>query len=151
LIGCTEPMVSRGIATADVNGDGWLDFAVANQWGPSYFFKNQSPQPNAFLGLRLVRGKGSPAIGAVAKLVLPDGRKLVGRVDGGSGHSGRRSPDIHFGLGTVGKSARLSVELRWRDSQGKPQETTLQLSPGWHTVRLETLEAKQVAQLITNP
>jgi len=151
LIGFTEPMVSRGIATADVNGDGLLDFAVANQWGPSYFFRNDSPQPNTFLGLRLLRGKGSPAIGAAATMVLPDGRKLVSRVDGGSGHSGRRSPDIHFGLGTVEKSARLSVELKWRDSQGKPQQSTVQLSPGWHTLRLETLEAKQVAQLITNP
>jgi hypothetical protein len=81
-------MVSRGIAIADVDGDGRLDFVCANQWGPSYFFKNESPQAGAFLGLRLVQGKGSPAIGAVATVNLADGRKVGSQVDGGSGHSG---------------------------------------------------------------
>jgi len=134
-----------------VDGDGQLDFAVANQWGPSYFFKNESPEANAFLGLRLLRGNGSPAIGALAQVSLPDGRKLVGHVDGGSGHSGRRSPDLHFGLGKLEKPARLNVELKWRDAQGKPRQTTLQLTPGWHTLRVESLEPKLMAQRNTNP
>jgi hypothetical protein len=156
LIGLEEPMVSRGIATADVDGDGRLDFALANQWGPSWFFHNEAPKPGAFLGLhvllpidpspadRLVARPGHPgrdlpgrpAIGAVASLKLPDGRILTGRVDGGTGHSGRRSPDIQLGLGDLGAGAKLNVELRWRDHTGKPQESTMILTPGWHTVRL---------------
>jgi len=136
-LGLTEPMVSRGIAIADVDGDGRLDFVCANQWGPSYFFKNESPEPGAFLGLRLLRGKGSPAIGATATVNLADGRRLVSYVDGGSGHSGRRSPDIHFGLGAVEKSKPVPVEVRWRDTEGKIHQRKHQLVPGWHTIQLK--------------
>src|SRR4029450_11637869 len=96
LLGLAEPMVSRGIATGDVDGDGRLDFVTANQWGPSYLFKNESPQPGNAPRLRLLPSNGSPVIGAVARVGLSDGRKLVGQGDGGSGHSGRRGPDIHF-------------------------------------------------------
>ncbi len=42
-----------------------------------------------------------PAIGAAATVFLPDGRRMTAQVDGGNGHSGKRSQDLHFGLGNV--------------------------------------------------
>ena len=155
-VGFTEPMVTRAIALADVDGDGRLDFAFGNQWQDSYFYHNASPNPGAFLGLHLLLPlageaaaplrerpghpganlRGRPAIGAQAKLVLPNGRQLVGQVDGGSGHSGRRSADVHLGLGKVEPNAQLDVALTWRDGRGQLQKTTLKLTPGWHTVLL---------------
>jgi hypothetical protein len=152
-IGFNEPMVSRGIAIADVDGDGRLDFALANQWEESYFYHNESPQSGKFLGLHLllplrrVETKvreghpaadtiGRPAIGAAATAWLPDGRRLVAQVDGGSGHSGKRSPDLHFGLGNLAAESKIKVELRWRDPEGQPRRTELALAPGWHTVLL---------------
>jgi len=153
-LGLNEPMVSKGIATADVDGDGRLDFVIANQWEPSFFFRNDSPSSNAFLGLHLrlpldpkttltsTPGHPSsqvatrPAIGAIARMDLPDGRKLIGIADGGSGHSGRRSPDIHLGLGSLDRATKLSVRLQWRDTQGRVQNATMSFTPGWHTVLL---------------
>jgi hypothetical protein len=155
-VGFTEPMVTKAIALADVDGDGRLDFAFGNQWEPSYFFHNLSPDPGAFLGLHLllplageagsplrerpghpgVDLHGRPAICAQALVTLADGRKFVAQVDGGSGHSGRRSPDIHIGLGKLEPSAKLDVQLTWRDTAGQFQQTTMKLAPGWHTVLL---------------
>lgn len=155
-IGLSESEISRGIAVADANGDGRLDFARANQWMTSYFYMNESPNPKAFLGLHILMPAGSeqaaalkvraghpgadlhgrPAIGAVATVRLADGRRLVAQVDGGSGHSGKRSPDIHFGLGDLRSDTELQVDLDWRDSKGQTHRSTLRLKPGWHTVML---------------
>jgi hypothetical protein len=158
-VGLGDPQVTRGIATADVDGDGDLDFAFANQWGPSRFYRNGS-RAGAFLALRLllpascrpapcvsapprlavVAGhpplRAHPAIGAAATVRLPDGSVRVAQVDGGNGHSGKRAAALHFGLGDVPAGAVLPVEIRWRGADGKMRREALQLSPGWHTVVL---------------
>ncbi len=155
-LGLSTPMATRGIALADVDGDGRLDFAMANQWEPSFLFRNTAPNPGAFLGLHLRLPVGPqtsdktvvfeghpradrpsrPAIGAAVKVHLPDGRRLVSQVDGGSGHSGKRAPDIHLGLGNVDPGTLLNVDVRWRGADGKMRSRTLQVTPGWHTVWL---------------
>jgi hypothetical protein len=150
-----QPLVSRGIATADVDGDGRLDYAVANQWGTSYFYHNESNNPGAFIGIRLRLPAGNnasqtrvcregknllpsrPAIGAEARVFLPGRAPLVQQVDGGNGHSGKRSPDLQFGLGHLAGNDLVSVELRWRDARGALQRQTIQLEPGgWYTIVL---------------
>jgi hypothetical protein len=152
----SEPYASRGIATADVDGDGRLDYAVANQWGPSSFYRNNAPDAGAYLGLHLLlpaAGQASAAtaarpghpaaeqparaaIGAGATVLLPDGRRLVAQVDGGNGHSGKRGPELHFGLGRLDPAQPLTVDLSWRDGDGKIHQEQLELTPGWHTVVL---------------
>jgi hypothetical protein len=152
-----QPLLTRGIATADVDGDGRLDYAIANQWGTSYFYHNESNNPGAFLGLRLrlpVSTKDAsaqtrvcretndtllsrPAIGAEARVLLPGRAPLVQQVDGGNGHSGKRSPDLQFGLGHLSGNEDVSVLLRWRDAQGVLRQQTIQLAPnGWYTIVL---------------
>lgn len=149
-----KPHPSRGIAIADAFGDGRLDFAVANQWGDTVFYRNLSPTPGQFLGLHLrlpiepVEGvavysghpnaapSSRPAIGANAIVLLPDGRRRTAQVDGGNGHSGKRSPDLHFGLGDLPRGRTVTVELQWRDVHGQIQHRHLVLLPGWHTILL---------------
>jgi hypothetical protein len=133
-IGMDDSHVSRGIAIADVDGDGRLDFAVANQWEDSLFFRNAGLRPGGFLELRIQRANGTPAIGAAAEITLPDGRRLRAQVDGGSGHSGKRSPEIHFGLG--GYQGPVDVEIRWRERDGIHSRRE-RMEQGRHTLRLE--------------
>jgi len=139
-VGLGGAQVSRGLALADVDGDGRVDMAVANQWEPSRFFRNLAPRPGAFLGLRLllptVNGRGRPAVGAQATLLLPDGRRRAAQVDGGTGHSGKSAPEVHFGLGELPAGARVRVEVRWRGADARTHADTLSLAPGWHTVLL---------------
>jgi enediyne biosynthesis protein E4 len=148
-----QPLLTRGIATADVDGDGRLDYAVANQWGTSYFYRNESNNTGAFLGLRLRLPVSDgvsqtrvcretvipsrPAISAEARVFLAGRAPLVQQVDGGNGHSGKRSPDLQFGLGHLAGNELVTVELRWRDVWGALQQETIQLSPGgWYTILL---------------
>jgi hypothetical protein len=151
-VGMDQPMVSRGVALGDVNRDGRLDNALGNQWGPSYLFSNRS-RPRPYLGLTLLlppggrtsktkvlgatsRTPGRPAIGAIARVRLPNGRKLIQLVDGGNGHAGFSAQELLFGLGD-NPPRRVDADIAWRDGAGVPHRTSLALRPGWHTVLLE--------------
>jgi hypothetical protein len=138
-LGLRRGQVSRGIATADVNDDGRLDFAIANQWQPSYVYINRCPAPcgaslELHLMLPIAGGRTTPAIGAQATVRLPGGRLLVRQVDGGNGHSGKRSPTLFFGLGRRDDPVRVTV--RWRDLSGRVHAQETRLDPGIHTLVL---------------
>lgn len=149
-LGLTYPTPTRGIAVADTDGDGAQDFAVARQWGPPAFYHNNHPGTGQYLGLRLYRPAGgigvvgTPAYGAQVRLVAADGHTQLAQLDGGGGHSGKRSFDVFFGLGANG-DAPASAELRWRDVNGAIHRQTLSLTPGWHDLML-TDHAQEVPQ-----
>lgn len=143
-IGGSGGTVSRGIATGDVFGDGRLAVVIARQWAPSVFLCNDSPDVGEAIVLD-VRAPGRlggtrPLIGAVAEVTLPDGRIVTGAVDGGSGHSGKRAPEIHLGLGNQPAQATHIVRLRWRDADG-PATRTLRLAPGRYVVAADATAA----------
>lgn len=153
-IGFGEDYVSRGLAVGDVDYDGALDIVVSNMWGPATFYHNDSPRPGTFLGLRLLlplgagehdetlvlRGRptnevtGRAAVGARVTVTLPDGRVLTRQVDGGNGHSGKRGPDLHFGLGET--QGPVDVRVDWRDTDGHVRRQDFKLNLGWHTLLL---------------
>jgi hypothetical protein len=152
-IGFGEDRPSRGIALGDTDGDGDLDMAVSNLFAPSTFYENQCNNCGGFVGLHIVRpisssgtgllvrdghpkpGEGlRPAIGAAVRLVRQDGRVLIAEVDGGGGHTGRRSPDVLLGLGP--SRGESEVTIRYRLSASGVETRTLKLKPGWHTVTL---------------
>ena len=143
-VGIDDSLISRGLGLADVDGDGDLDFAVANQWDRSWFYRNDARRAGAGLSLdlRLPAGEGTrPAVGAAATVHLPSGARRIAQVDGGSGHSGKRAPLVHFGLGGVDPRQPLRVDVRWRDNQGQARSATYRLTPGRHTLRLGDAKA----------
>ncbi|MEU1969835.1 CRTAC1 family protein [Micromonospora sediminicola] len=143
-LGLAEEIPTRGVAVADTDGDGAQDFAVARQWGPPAFYRNNKPGYNNFLGLRLLRpvlptdrdaATGSPAYGAQVRVSTADGRTQLAQLDGGGGHSGKRSFDVFFGLGAAGDKP-VAAEISWRDLDGAVHRQTLNLSAGWHNIML---------------
>jgi len=139
LLGLDSRTISRGVATADVYGDGRLALLIARQWQPSLFLRNVSAGAGRAIAIDLrgggVRGATRAAYGAEARVTLDDGRIVTSFVDGGSGHGGRRAPEINLGLGDVAADRAFDVEIAWRDAQG-PHRATLKLKPGRHRVVL---------------
>jgi len=153
-LGLDDPAPSRGIAVGDTRGTGALDFAVARQWAAPSFYANNAPALGHHLGLHLYRpatgakpgtglsGLGVPAYGATVQIRLPDGHTQIQQLDGGGGHSGKRSFEVHFGLGTY--NGPVSATVMWCDAQGQMHDQALQLTPGDHDLLL-TSTASEVA------
>ncbi|HEX6201740.1 MAG TPA: CRTAC1 family protein [Thermoanaerobaculia bacterium] len=123
--------VGRGLAAGDVDDDGDTDLVVSNNSGPLRLLVNQVGQDAGWLGLRLVGGAGSDAIGAVAALTLPDGRRLVRRVRSDGGYASAHDPRLLFGLGAAGDP--LAVEVTWPD--GRRERFGPLATRRYHTLR----------------
>ncbi|RJO72570.1 CRTAC1 family protein [Nocardia panacis] len=152
--GTGAELPSRGVAIGDTTGTGVLDFAVARQWGAPEFFANRSPDLGHSLSLRLYRpaadrnSLGQPAYNAIVTVRTADGRTMRNQLDGGSGHSGKRSFDVHFGLGA--ETAPVTAEIDWLDLSGGRHHQSLQLSPGTHALMLADT-ATEIAKEATAP
>ncbi|MFI0469634.1 CRTAC1 family protein [Saccharopolyspora sp. 5N102] len=157
--GLADTGVMRGLALSDVDGDGDLDWIEANQWADARIIQNNHDGGGAFLGLRILRSTdgaprapseqprvmdglraqhevgGTAAIGASAAFTTPGGETYRSYVDGGNGHSGQSSTDVHFGLAPDAGQAQ-TVTLTWRDTAGNVQNAEIEVGPGWNTVVL---------------
>lgn len=145
-LGLGGPTPTRGIATADTTSRGALDIAVARQWGPPAFYANLSPHRGSYLGIHLYRpsvdgsaghgleGIGSPAYGATVQITTADGHTQISQLDGGGGHSGKRSFEVYFGLGAY--HGPIFVHLHWRTADSQLEQQTVRLAPGDHNLLL---------------
>jgi hypothetical protein len=145
---------TRGVATADVLGNGVLDFAIARQWGPPVFYLNESPNLGHYLGLNVYRptadggttgqglsGIGAPAYGTTVTIDYA-GHTQISQMDGGSGSAGKRSFEVSFGLGSY--DGPVTAHLAWVNNAGQQEHETLSLTPGTHNLML-TSTATEVA------
>lgn len=149
-IGIDWTNLGRGVGIADTTGTGHQDLVIARQWQQPVFFRNDHPQQNNYVGLHLYRPvagdaagtrtglqlPGTVAYGTVVKFTTADGKVQLTHVDGGSGHSGKRSFDVYYGLGS--SNAPVKAEICWRDLSGHVHKQTMTIAPGWHDVMLGT-------------
>jgi hypothetical protein len=76
------------------------------------------------------------AVGVRVTLRFPDGKNVTAATDGGNGHSGKRSADVQFGLGSLPASTMLAAQITWRDRAGRSHTETITVMPGWQTIIL---------------
>lgn len=126
-----EARATMGIARADYDNDGRIDFVLGN-WNEGYqLWRNTMATDNAWLGLYL-RGAGPvnrDAIGARVIVTTADGLQRMAEVRSGSGLGAGDDVRLHFGLGTI---KQADVQIFWPD--GTLQEIGQLKAGAWHQI-----------------
>jgi hypothetical protein len=108
--GFSIELVSRALATGDIDNDGDIDLLVTNNGAGANVLLNEGGSGNALL-VRAI-GTKSNRSGIGARLTLTTGqRRQIREVQSGSSYLGQNDLRAHFGLGSATRSERL--EIRW--------------------------------------
>lgn len=110
----------RGLAMADFDRDGRLEFFQANANQEPIFYRNVTGKTGNWIQLDLA-GTASNRDAIGARITVKTASKtLIREVDGGNGYAGQSSRRVHVGLGPDAKVD--SIEIRWPN--GTKQSTT---------------------------
>ncbi len=109
----TRPIVGRGGAHADYDGDGRMDLAVMAHGEQPLLLHNTSTNDNHWIALRLrQRGGNTQALGA--RIVVTSGESTqLAQVCPAGAYLSQNSTDVHFGLGA--EIQIDEIEIRWPD------------------------------------
>jgi hypothetical protein len=107
----SKPLVARGAAYADFDGDGDLDVLISNNNGPAVLYRNDGGNRNHWLQVKLTGTKSNrDGIGANVRVTTPHGKQWQW-VHSGSSYCSSSDLALTFGLGA--DAAATSVEIDW--------------------------------------
>src|SRR5262249_24086176 len=106
---CGTAAVGRGLAWADLDGDGAIDLVATYVGGHAKIFRNVAPKQGHWLMIRAL----DPALhrdASGAEITLHTaGRRWWGMINPGSSYLCSNDPRAHFGLGPVDRIDSLTV------------------------------------------
>ncbi|WP_435022207.1 CRTAC1 family protein [Tundrisphaera sp. TA3] len=107
-----KPIVGRGSAYADIDGDGDLDVAMTENGGPAHLFRNDGGSKNHWLRLALVGTGKSNRDATGAKVEVRSGETVARRqLFAAKGYLSSVEPVLTFGLGELERAD--SVRITW--------------------------------------
>lgn len=110
-----ERQVSRGLVTADFDGDGDLDFLISNNGGTAQIAFNETAEKGNFVGLWLEGEKTNrSAIGTRLSAKIGD-KKIERQIMGAQSYLSVSDLRAHFGLGAAQKIDELTIY--WHGSE----------------------------------
>ncbi len=109
----SRPILGRGLAVGDMDGDGRPDIAAAALDAPAAVLLNRSPSGHA-IRLELIDRRGLPAIGARVRAHVGD-RILAADLIGGGSYLSSSPPELTLGLGDASLVDVLEIEWPWGD------------------------------------
>ena len=113
--GFETPYVSRGVAFADLDNDGFMDVVVANNGDSPLVLHNSGGNGNHFLNFKLVGKKSNrDAMGARIR-VVSGAMSQIREIAGGGSYLSQSDLRANFGLGKA-KRAEV-VEITWPSGQ----------------------------------
>jgi hypothetical protein len=111
-----KPIVARGAAYGDLDGDGDLDLLLTENNGPVRYLRNDGGNRQRWLRVSLKGTKSNRSgIGATVTATLAGGVKRSGMVKTGSSYLSQSELPLTFGLGSEARVAGL--EVRWPSGQ----------------------------------
>src|ERR1700677_1676897 len=110
-----RPVVGRGLAVADYDNDGDIDFATNNPGDYPQLMRNDGGNANNWLEVKLVGTRSNrDGIGAVLKLT-GEGFTQVKQAIGGASYMSASDNRIHFGLRSIQRIDKLEID--WPSGQ----------------------------------
>ena len=117
-----RPMVGRGAAAADIDGDGDQDLIITASGEPPRLLRNDLKSSNHWLRFRLKgRTDNYDAIGARMTLTLPGNRTLMRQVMPSRSYLSQSELPVTFGLGNSGVIEHIAIQ--W------PNGSTQEIAP----------------------